>query len=66
MGGDDMPEHACEIIYEPDMLDAAKCSCGWQSKWYYDGREFAYDAWKRHAREAHALALTNGQSGGAT
>ena len=59
-----MSEHLCTSIYETDMLDAVKCSCGWQSKWYYDGEHYAYGEWKRHVKETNAVSVTarEGQS----
>ena len=42
-------EHWAKVVYQPDLLDTVECSCGWKSRVYYDGREFAYvvenDVW---------------------
>ncbi len=35
-------------------VDGCSCSCGWKSREYWDGAEYAYDDWKKHAREAIA------------
>lgn len=35
------------------MLDQIICSCGWESRTFYDGREFAYAQWRRHVGEDH-------------
>lgn len=43
--------HNARLIEEAGMIDICKCSCGWQSKPYYDGREYAYSAWLRHIRD---------------
>lgn len=39
-------------VIEPDMIDSYKCSCGWESKHYYDGAEHAYAEWQRHKEQA--------------
>jgi hypothetical protein len=36
------------------MLDQIICSCGWESRTYFDGREYAYDEWKKHVKKSHA------------
>ena len=33
------------------MLDQIKCSCGWESKTYFDGDVYAYYEWKKHVKE---------------
>lgn len=35
-----------------EMLDQIQCSCGWESKTYFDGREYAYAEWRRHVTAA--------------
>lgn len=35
------------------MLDQAVCGCGWKSKPYYDGQEWAYREWQRRVAEKH-------------
>ena len=47
-------KHEPKMLYEPDMLDACECSCGWRSSWFYDGREHAYYKWKKHVEEMKA------------
>ena len=43
-------EHWAKVVYQPDLLDTVECSCGWKSRVYYDGREFAYAEWQKHAK----------------
>jgi hypothetical protein len=45
-------KHIATYITEPDIIDIYRCSCGWESKPYYDGAEFAYQEWKRHVAES--------------
>ena len=38
-----------------DMADQVECSCGWQSRGYWDGAEWAWDEFDVHLTEvAHA------------
>jgi hypothetical protein len=32
------------------MLDSVHCSCGWDSRPYLDGREYAYKEWEKHVK----------------
>lgn len=41
-------EHLPTYTCEPPMLDTFECSCGWKSRVYYDGAEYAQAEWKRH------------------
>ena len=41
------PEHAGENVGE-HMSDKIKCSCGWESRGYWDGAVFAWEAWREH------------------
>lgn len=43
-----MSEHMPKYVEEAGLLDSFECSCGWKSKHYYDGAEFAHNEWKRH------------------
>jgi hypothetical protein len=31
-----------------DILDQYQCACGWKTKTYYDGEEYAKAEWKKH------------------
>jgi hypothetical protein len=35
------------------VTDIGKCSCGWQTVPYFDGKEYAYLDWKNHSRKKH-------------
>jgi hypothetical protein len=35
------------------MLDQIICSCGWKSRTYFDGREYAHSEWKKHVAKSH-------------
>ena len=37
------------------MSDVCSCSCGWKSKTYWDGREWAYDEWVKHIKKEGAV-----------
>jgi hypothetical protein len=45
-------KHEPKLIEEAGLIDLCKCSCGWESKPYYDGREYAYAEWQKHANGA--------------
>lgn len=45
------PEHTPKYA-GVDICDALACACGWVSKSYYDGVEFAYADWAQHVLEA--------------
>ncbi|KKP93481.1 MAG: hypothetical protein UR98_C0004G0017 [Parcubacteria group bacterium GW2011_GWA1_36_12] len=36
-----------EVSY---MTDQCRCSCGWASTRYWDGAEYAFDEWIKHAK----------------
>jgi len=40
-----------------DIVDQYECPCGWKSKPYYDGAEYAYAEWKRHAERCGKVGL---------
>ncbi len=40
-------EHTGSTVSE-HMTDQHRCSCGWESAWYFDGAEFAKDEWRAH------------------
>lgn len=53
-----MVEHIAKYVCEPPMLDTFECSCGWKSRVYYDGAEYAQAEWNRHvAREREQRAM---------
>lgn len=33
------------------MSDNFVCSCGWKSNGYWDGAEWAWDEWEKHAKQ---------------
>ena len=33
------------------IVDYCQCSCGWESRGYWDGMEYALDEWKAHQAE---------------
>lgn len=33
------------------ISDLFSCSCGWKSRSYWDGAEYAFDEWLKHARQ---------------
>lgn len=37
-----------EVSY---MIDQCFCSCGWESTRYWDGAEYAFDEWIKHAKK---------------
>jgi len=37
-----------EVSY---MIDQCFCSCGWESTRYWDGTEYAFDEWIKHAKK---------------
>lgn len=39
-----------------DLLDQYGCSCGWRSRTYYDGAEYAIQDWRRHVQEETGAA----------
>jgi len=41
--------HIPQYKEEPPMLDIINCSCGDFEETFYDGIEFAWDAWIKHA-----------------
>lgn len=45
-------DHTPKYVEEAGLIDEYHCSCGWKSGPYYDGAEFAYNAWKKHARQS--------------
>lgn len=40
------------------MLDSWECSCGWQSRPYFDGDHWAEAEWKKHVADSLASVLT--------
>ncbi len=44
--------HVPEYQNPTYMTDGYICSCGWKSRTYFDGEEYAFDEWKRHAQAA--------------
>ena len=34
------------------LIDQASCSCGWESRPYYDGRDLAQEEWETHVNSA--------------
>lgn len=44
-----MSEHKPTYVEEAGLIDEYVCSCGWKSGPFYDGAEFAYAKWKKHA-----------------
>lgn len=36
------------------MGDQWKCSCGWESRKYWDGAEYAHEEWKAHVKRVEA------------
>jgi hypothetical protein len=55
MADDQEQKHEPTVIEEPGMIDLVKCSCGWESKPYFDGREYAWAAFQKHIADARAL-----------
>jgi len=49
--------HTCEFIEEAGLIDLCKCSCGWLSSPYYDGREYAYRDWRKHVESSKNKGL---------
>lgn len=47
-------KHEPELVEEPGMIDLVKCSCGWESPPYYDGREYALADHREHVKNAEA------------
>lgn len=43
-------KHKAKYVESAGLLDEFECSCGWKSKVYYDGADFAYAEWKQHAQ----------------
>ena len=43
--------HIPEYKSSGHMCDEFVCSCGWKSGGYWDGAEFAYGEWEKHAKE---------------
>lgn len=39
------------------MDDTCVCSCGWQSRAYWDGREYAHTEWVDHIKAQGATIL---------
>ncbi len=50
-----MAEHKAKFVEEAGLIDLCECSCGWTSRPYYDGRDFAYADWKRHVTAVNEL-----------
>jgi hypothetical protein len=45
------PEHRAT-----GMIDSCNCSCGWKSSESFDGAEYAFDEWIKHAQAVIARA----------
>lgn len=43
--------HTPRYVGASYMLDSYECQCGWRSNNYFDGIEYAWSDWKRHAAE---------------
>ena len=43
------------------MLDQIICPCGWKSRTYFDGREYAHSEWKKHVKQDAAHAAVSSQ-----
>ena len=41
------------------MLDQIICSCGWKSKTYFDGREYAMMEWRQHVKTSQAVGMVH-------
>ena len=55
--------HTPKYIGESSMSDQFICSCGWESRGYWDGIEYAWDEWLKHAHTAvNAAPLFGGNS----
>ena len=53
---DDMVRHEHRFVELPgDMLDQIECACGWKSKTYFDGREYAHAEWCRHVQASQPV-----------
>ncbi len=50
-------EHKAKMTEDGPMIDVCKCSCGWESKPYFDGAEYAYRDWQKHAAKAATSGL---------
>lgn len=46
------PKHVGKYREEAGLIDMWECSCGWESKPYYDGAHWAEEEWRKHVRDA--------------
>lgn len=47
-----MKKHLATIKEVDYMVDQCFCSCGWESKVYFDGAEYAYQEFLKHKKLA--------------
>lgn len=55
-------QHTPKYVEEPGLIDEYVCSCGWKSGPFFDGAEFAYAKWQKHAKDAASLTSRNQQT----
>lgn len=53
-------KHQGKYVEEPGLIDTYVCSCGWKSKPYFDGEEYARRDWRKHKEAATKLELKDG------
>jgi hypothetical protein len=47
------PDHEPRYVCEGGgMIDVYQCSCGWESKPYFDGDIYAFMEWEKHVKSA--------------
>jgi hypothetical protein len=43
------------------MIDRIKCSCGWKSPAFFDGLEYANDAFQKHLEAVYPKEVKSGR-----